>query len=65
MIAHFYTNALSIFGVLYDQGETLDVSLTSVTNLIVICLGAPAALLLLGYLFATGLKPQQDPRVAN
>jgi membrane protease YdiL (CAAX protease family) len=50
MLAHAYNNALSLIGVIYDQSEALDATMSSISNQLTVFLGLPALVVFLGYL---------------
>jgi len=58
MLAHAYNNALSIFGVVYLQADTLDSSLFSTLNLVILSTGSVGLLGVLGWM---SLRRKQEP----
>jgi membrane protease YdiL (CAAX protease family) len=60
MIAHTYNNSLSLIGVVYDQTDSLDATMSSFANQTTVYLGVPALLVFIGYLIACRSRPRNN-----
>ena len=60
MIAHTYNNSLSLVGVVYDQTDSLDATMSSFANQTTVYLGVPALLVFIGYLIACRSRPRNN-----
>jgi membrane protease YdiL (CAAX protease family) len=64
MLAHTYNNALSLIGVVYDQSDSLDASLSSFANQATVFLGVPGLLVIFSYLI-TSRSPSQTTTIGR
>jgi hypothetical protein len=58
MIAHTYNNSLSLVGVVYDQTDSLDATMSSFANQVTVYLGVPALLVIFSYLIVSRSRTQ-------
>lgn len=58
MLAHIYNNTLSLIGVVYDQTDSLDTTMSSFAMQATVYLGIPALVIIIGYLIACRLPPR-------
>jgi len=58
MIAHTYNNSLSLVGVVYDQTDSLDATMSSFANQATVYLGVPALLVIFSYLIVSRSRTQ-------